>query len=327
MNIIEKAILKMIRHNVSELFRLENKLVNTDHAFKPNADSPEKSWPDPDKIPGGNEVPFSLKNIKHVGLRLKSSVNQGKIAIQSISDNPQEAKTEIRAEDLAAFKEIALNSGIGAIGYAKVPANLIFKDRAVLYDTAIVLLMEMDRVAITQAASLATFKMVMETYDVMGLVTNQLTDKLRELGYQAHASHPLGGLVLYPPLAVAAGLGFMGRHGLLISPQFGPRQRIAVIFVNINNLPINQGNEHSWIGDFCQTCGRCIKKCPNSAILSEPLKHKSGRKTQIIREKCLPVFVKQEGCTICVKECQFSNNSYQSLREKHANSSSNKRSS
>jgi epoxyqueuosine reductase QueG len=157
--------------------------------------------------------------------------------------------------------------------------------------------------------------MVMSTYDSLGKVTNSLVDRLRDMGFQAQASHPLGGLALYPPLAIEAGLGWIGRHGLLITPQFGPRQRIAAIFINVDNLPIAKTNEHSWIGEFCNQCGKCIKTCPANAILDQQIKHSSERKTHIIRGKCLPVFVSQEGCSICIKECTFSQKNYYDLRK------------
>ena len=159
----------------------------------------------------------------------------------------------------------------------------------------------------------------MSTYDILGITTNLLTGQLRNMGFQAEASHPLGGLVLYPPLAVEAVLGWFGRHGLLITPEFGARQRISAIFVNIDNLPISLSSEHSWIWKFCEGCGECIRTCPSQAILNDPIEHKSGRKTHIIREKCLPVFVKQEGCTVCVKECIFTQASYYDLYEKFKN--------
>jgi len=170
--------------------------------------------------------------------------------------------------------------------------------------------------AIMNALSLETFKMVMSIYDTLWITTNILTEKLREMGFQAQASHPRGGLVLYPPLAVEAGMGWFGRQGLLITPQFGSPQRIAAIFANIDNLPTAKGNEYPWIGKFCDKCGKCIRKCPSQAILEEPIEHNSGRKTHIVREKCLPVFVKQQGCTICVKECPFSLNHYDNLQER-----------
>jgi epoxyqueuosine reductase QueG len=316
MNGMEKLILNAISHKVTKWFDLERSLASLENVCHPAENSPEKSWPDPDKIPNGGEVPFSLKNISIVGHSLRSSIREGVKAIKSIRENPKSGERSIKASELKEFEAFTKSKGIGAIGYTKLPPHLIFKDRAVLYDAAIVLIMEMNRAAIQKAPSTDTFRMVMSTYDKLGKTTNLLTEKLRTMGYQAQASHPLGGLVLYPPLAVLAGMGWFGRHGLLITPQFGPRQRIAAIFVNINNLPISEGNDHAWIEEFCGQCGRCIKKCPASAILEQPVAHKSGRETHIVREKCLPLFVNRQGCTICVKECVFAGGNYNDIREK-----------
>ena len=321
MNLVEKLMLKMISKKVAKWFELERSLASWDNVYKSNENSPEKSWPDPAKMPGGEEIPFSLKNIPIVGASLKSSIEQGVIAIKSIETNPTVGKISIGDKELKEFEEYAKSKGIGAIGYTKLPLHLIFKDRAVLYDTVIVLIMEMDRLLIKKAPSIDTFRMVMSTYDKLGKTTNLITERLRKMGYQAQAGHPLGGLVLYPPLAVQAGLGWYGRHGLLITPYFGPRQRIAAIFTNIGNLPLSKSNNHSWIEKFCAACGRCIVKCPSSAILEQPIEHKSGRKTHIVREKCLPLFTKQQGCTICVKECVFSNSSYEEIFERYKNKS------
>lgn len=315
MNIVEKFILSLIKRKVSKWFELECSIGKLEGAYRSVEDSPEKSWPNPEKIPSGREVPFSLKNIPIVGPSLRSCVQQGEKSIKSIAKNPHHNKTFINETELNNFEKIAKSNGIGAIGYAKLPPHLIFKDRAVLYDTAIVLIMEMDKKAVMKAPSVETFKMIMSTYDNLGIATNLLTEHLRETGFQAQAGHPLGGLVVYPPLAVEAGLGWFGRHGLLITPQFGASQRIAAIFVNIDNLPISTDNQHSWISEFCNGCGKCIRTCPAKAIMDHPMEYESGRKTHIIREKCLPVFVKEDGCTVCVKECVFTQIGYRDLLE------------
>jgi epoxyqueuosine reductase len=315
MNIAEKLILNLIKHKVSNWFALERSLTSIKGVHKPCEHSPEKSWPNPDKIPVGEEVPFSLKNIALVGPNLSSCVKQGTRAIKSIADNPKQSRTSISENELKDFEKLAKMNGIGAIGYTKLQPHLIFKERAVLYDTAIVLTMEMDKKSVAKAPSVETFKMVMSTYNDLGIMTNMLTDKLRSMGFQTQASHPLGGLVVYPPLAVDAGLGWFGRHGLLITPQFGAAQRISAIFVNIDNLPITKVNKHSWIGEFCKSCGKCIRACPSKAIYEKPIEHKSGRKTHISREKCLPVFVKQQGCTVCVKECVFTKMNYYEVQD------------
>lgn len=318
MNLIDKAILKMIQRKVSHWFDLERSIAKIPNCYGSIKGSPEKTWPDPDKIPLGGEVPFSIRNFFVVGKYLKSSINQGIKSIQSLSENPSTPKSTISAEVLQGFENYAKSLGVGAIGYAKLPRQLVFKDRAVLYDNVIVLLHEMDKDKIAEAPSVATFKMVFETYDSLGKTANVLTEYLRELGYGAQGGHPLGGLTLYPPLAAAAGLGWMGRHGLLITPQFGPRQRIGAIFTSIDNLPFSESNPHEWVRGFCDKCGQCIRTCPSKAIREQPLIHESGRRTHIVRDKCLPVFVNKQGCTICVKECPFSKKNYEDIYNAYA---------
>lgn len=314
MNLLEKIILSKIKHRVAHWFALEQSITKMEGAITSVGTSPMKSWPDPDKITTGEEVPFRLNNITTVGPKLSSCVKHGMEAISSIQRDTNEMKTIMTDEERLEFEKAAQNSRVGAIGYTKLPPHLIFKDRAVLYDNAIVLLMEMDQQAISMAPSKDTFNMVMSTYDELGIVTNKLTEMLRNMGFKAHASHPLGGLVLYPPLAVEAGLGWIGRHGLLITPEFGPRQRISAIFFSASNHLSPTVNEHSWIEEFCDRCGKCIKSCPSGAIMEKPIIHEGGRKTQIVREKCLPVFVHQQGCTICVKQCAFSAHDYDKIR-------------
>lgn len=165
MNWIDKVILKIIQRKVSHWFDLERSLTKLPSSCGATDASPEKTWPDPDKIPLGGEVPFSIKNFFIVGKYLKSSIHQGVKAIRSLDQNPSMPESTIGSEDLKAFGNHAKSLGIGVIGYTKLPRQLIFKDRAVLYDNVIVLLKEMDQDRIAKAPSVDTFKMVMETYD------------------------------------------------------------------------------------------------------------------------------------------------------------------
>jgi len=314
--IIEKLILQIIKRKVANWFNLEKTLAKRDDFIKSNDLSPEKTWPNPENIPKGGEIPFSMANIKVIGKYLRSCISEGTKAIKSIKKNSKTPKNIITEIELDAFKEYAKTIGVKKIGFTKVSKELIFKERAISYENAIVLLMEMDKKSISKAPSLETFKTVFETYDSLGIATNKLTDDLREHNFYAQASHPLGGLVLYPPLAKKAGLGWLGKHGLLISPEFGARQRISAIFTNIENLPINDENEHKWISKFCDTCNKCIRTCPAHAILEIPIIHESKRETHIERSKCLPYFVENQGCSVCLKECVFSGSNYYKIKEK-----------
>jgi Pyruvate/2-oxoacid:ferredoxin oxidoreductase delta subunit len=315
-NIIEKIILKIIQFKVRHWFNLEKKLQTRTKYINAIEDSPEKTWPNPDKIPMGGEIPFSMQNIKVIGKYLRSCIREGEYAVKSVDKNKKQIANSMTIEQLADFKEYAKSLGIDDIGFVKIPKQLIFKERAICYDNAIVLIKEMDENAIFKAPSIETLKSVFETYDTLGILTNKLTDYLRENNFYAQASHPLGGLVLYPPLAQKAGLGWLGKHGLLITPKFGAKQRISAIFTSIDNLPFNNDNKHEWIEQFCDICNKCLKKCPPGAIYEKPIIHHSKRETHIDRARCLPYFNENYGCSICLKECVFTKTNYNTIKMK-----------
>jgi len=313
-NLLEKLILKIIQFKVARWFNHEKELSKRKDYILSSELSPEKTWPNPDNIPKGGEIPFSMQNIKVIGKYLKSCIKQGEIAVNSINNNVASPKNSISEEQLANFVKYAESLGVKQIGYTKIPKELIFKERAIRYDNAIVLIKEMDKEKIAKAPSIETFGAVFETYDTLGIITNKLTDYLRNNNFYAQASHPLGGLVLYPPLAQKAGLGWLGKHGLLITPQYGARQRISAIFTSIDNIPVTDNNDHDWIRQFCEKCNKCIRKCPPKAILDKPVIHASKRETHIIRSKCLPYFNENKGCSICLKECVFSYADYYKVK-------------
>jgi len=154
----------------------------------------------------------------------------------------------------------------------------------------------------------------MKTYNEMGKQANKIAKFLRNKNHAAHAGPALGGLSIYPVLARNANMGGIGRHGLLITPEFGPRQRIAVIYTNISNLPIPNSNSYQWITEFCKTCVRCMEYCPTKAIYDAPIIKQHDMLTHIDVEKCAIGFLNYS-CSICLKVCTFNRNSYDKLKK------------
>lgn len=140
------------------------------------------------------------------------------LSFTSLDKNPSHFRKTITPEFLNAFETNARSLGIGAIGYTKLPREAIFKGKAVMFDHVITLTMEMDYDKMAMAPSHPTYVMIMETYYRLGHIINSLVTKLRKNGYGAQAVHPLNGVGLYPLIAQKAGLGWYGRHGLLITP-------------------------------------------------------------------------------------------------------------
>jgi epoxyqueuosine reductase len=238
--------------------------------------------------------------------RLLSVMKNIHRSVDSISDNPSEPISSASPEFLTKLREYAQSLGIYPLEFVKLPHELIFDKFGVLFDNAIILAMEMSKEKIDKAPSQETLNMVFGTYDELGIATNKVAQFLRESGYAAQADHPLGGLVLFTPLAQKAGIGWIGKHGLLITPQFGPRVRLAAVYTNIENLPYVEINDHNWIEDYCKTCGICIKQCPPNAILEEAVIHDTGIVTHIRQQDCFEYFGQFYGCSVCIKVCPFS---------------------
>jgi NAD-dependent dihydropyrimidine dehydrogenase PreA subunit len=236
-------------------------------------------------------------------------------SLRSLSDNPPNAKTRISNELLAEIVAVARAAGADEIGFTTVPREWVFRDKAVAFPNAIVFMMEMDKARMAKAPNRDTAVMVHETYYRLGWVTDRVTEFLRDNGHNAHAGHPLNGLALYPPLGQMAGLGWRGMSGLLITPRFGPRVRLAAVFTDIENLPFSQENPHGWIDDYCQICQVCVQQCPVDAIYTTPIEHPNGLATCVDSDLCLPYFAMYHGCSICIKVCPFNLHSYSDLHQ------------
>ncbi len=62
--------------------------------------------------------------------------------------------------------------------------------------------------------------------------------------------------------AVAAGLGQIGAHGALLTPEYGPHQRQIALITNAE-LPVNAVYQGE---DLCTHCGTCHTLCPMTAF-------------------------------------------------------------
>jgi Pyruvate/2-oxoacid:ferredoxin oxidoreductase delta subunit len=211
------------------------------------------------------------------------------------------------------LNEYAFNKwDIVKIGFTELPTQLIFKNKFVLFRYALVFMQEMKKEKIDEAPLSSAGREVMRVYATLGKAVGEIARWLRKRGVRCQANHPLGGLVCTPPLAGKAGMGWQGRSGMLITPEFGPRHRLAPIFIEQKIFETTENSDHVWIEEQCKTCGICQKKCPPGAIQEEKkikinnIEGIGAMRTCIDREKCFPQFLKTAGCSICIKVCPFS---------------------
>lgn len=245
---------------------------------------------------------------------LTTSIKEMLRSAKELGTNPKTGKKTISPADLAELEAYARELGVSQIGYTRVNPDFIFKDFEILYDNAMVITMNMEREAIQTAPSDAATGEIWRTYSDLGIIVNKLAYFLRERGYNCHPSPAVGGDVCTPPLAQDAGIGVIGKNGLLITPEFGPSQRIAAVFMDIDNLPLQtlSDNEHRWIKDFCETCNNCVRHCPGQAILEQTLTLDDGYPMYIEREKCAPYFSKN--CCTCIATCPFIYGNYDKIK-------------
>ena len=237
-------------------------------------------------------------------------------SLRSLGKNPRHPRTEAPPGFIADLEAYLLALGASSVGYAQVPERWIFRNKAILHRNAIVMSMEMDKPRIDTAPSVHALRAVLEIYRDLGRIANKGANYLRKRGYSAHAGHPLMGLALYPPLAQMAGLGWMGANGLIVTPEHGPRVRLAAIFTSIENLPLSMQNEHQWVEEYCAACQVCVRRCPAEAIMPEPQRNGNGRITCVINERCFPYFSDHYGCSVCIAVCPFSRSGYDVVRQR-----------
>jgi len=94
--------------------------------------------------------------------------------------------------------------------------------------------------------------------------TFMLASYIREMGYPATAHHHGRSLVNPIPLAINAGLGELGRHGMLIHEKYGSRLHLTVVTTDLPlavDEPVDIGVE-----EFCKYCKKCARTCPSHTL-------------------------------------------------------------
>jgi epoxyqueuosine reductase len=107
----------------------------------------------------------------------------------------------------------------------------------------------------------------------------------------------LKGAISYPHLAILAGLGYRGWHSFLITPEFGPRLRLAGV---LTDAPLAATSHEHTVQSYCLKCGgACAKICPAGAI-----KIPAEGETHHIDQYACSTYLSATGpCAECVKAC------------------------
>jgi reductive dehalogenase len=131
-------------------------------------------------------------------------------------------------------------------------------------DRVIVMAVSMDLTLTREAPGAGGWTSAELGYSAMGCMAISLSEYIRALGYQAIPC--MNDTALSIPLAVAAGLGQLGRSGMLISPEYGSCLRLCKV---ITDMPLDTDHPIDFgVTEFCDQCLACAKACPAHAISS-----------------------------------------------------------
>lgn len=245
------------------------------------------------------------------------------IDANSVMDKPLLKKIQGKDLDLLS-KEIiktAIDYGAFTVGITKLDPLWVYKKNLENENInipknckyAIVMTVKMEGSMIKKSPSFTACFATGLAYSKMAFIISCMAEFIRNLGYEAI---PMGNdTALSIPLAIDAGLGQLGRNGLLITPEYGPCVRICKIFTDLPlqaDKPIDFG-----VTEFCKNCDKCVDACDAEAIqktrepsfeIQCPSNNKGILRWAVDHEKCYNFWIENGGeCSNCIAACPFFN--------------------
>lgn len=212
-------------------------------------------------------------------------------------DDPVEKAKEIKA--------LAKALGAELVGITEVTDNAIYQGKTGIYQNAICIGLSMDREQMQYVPQEAAAVEVMRVYREISKIAIRLARRVRRMGWPAKGyGNPNSTDILHIPMAINAGLGQLGKHGSMISQEFGSNVRLAAVLTDMPlayDKPVDIA-----VDDLCMNCQRCVTDCPPEAITNEKQLVRGETKWYVDFDKCVPYFAKTLGCGICIEVCPWS---------------------
>jgi epoxyqueuosine reductase len=143
--------------------------------------------------------------------------------------------------------------------------------------------------------------------NILDRITFGMGQYIQSIGYRGLAipasviadSDSQRGHLSHRHAANLAGLGFLGRHGLVVHPDYGAAIRLASV---LTNMPLHLDEPLNF---DCGNCVACLSACPVDAISVNGVEDFNGQACYDL----LKQFEKRRGigimiCGLCVKACK-----------------------
>ena len=119
----------------------------------------------------------------------------------------------------------------------------------------------------------------------------------------------LYGIFSHKMAARLAGLGWIGKSCLLVTPSVGPRARWCSVLTDASLKPTKKPMK-----DGCGDCHECVDICPVKAFTGEPFREEDPREIRYNAHKCDNYLTKLEKtsalgvCGMCLYVCPYGRN-------------------
>ncbi len=211
-----------------------------------------------------------------------------------------------------AIRNYALNLGVSLIGVCDF--NKVFKKDFLLpekilarFPFAIALAVKLSRAVLAEIEDHPTklyfhhYKVVNYLLDAQALRLANFIESQKYSALPIPASQTIDwekqrGHISHKRIAIAAGLGWLGRNNLLVTPEYGAQVRLATILTDLPLMP-NEAKDFS-----CGDCYACLNACPVGAIKERPEDFDSLKCFSLLKE-FQKKYVSQYICGLCVKAC------------------------
>ena len=241
-----------------------------------------------------------------------------KLLYNRIDGTPSKEKQEVNSKDISE-NLIKLVKQLGAldVGFASLKLYHFYsvkgrgddygQDIQSDHNFAIAFTVEMKLEMVKPAPQASIVMESARQYLNSGKIATQLAEHIRSLGFDARAHIDGNYQLICPLVARDAGLGEIGRMGLLMTPKHGPRVRIAVVSTNLELITHSYKPDNSVL-DFCIQCKKCAACCPSESIeFSEPPIREGIKRWKINSEACYTFWCKAgTDCGRCMAVCPYS---------------------
>lgn len=113
--------------------------------------------------------------------------------------------------------------------------------------------------------------------------------------------------------ATCSGLGWIGKNGLVINSQYGPRLSLATVLTDAPFKPDRPIKE-----SLCGSCTLCVTHCPSEALTGHLWSTEEPYRQIVNYDKCSSLkngrrlFEDKPNCGLCINICPYSRNGFKS---------------